>query len=102
MNIAEANALVGRVFSREGLTYTVTSASTRGEVCVWDPRANTLLRFDSRDTDTLVAVAGEAMSPFQIEGPAVISFSGGRTSAYMLRRILDEGVRPDVFVLFAD
>jgi 3'-phosphoadenosine 5'-phosphosulfate sulfotransferase (PAPS reductase)/FAD synthetase len=42
------------------------------------------------------------MNPFQIDGPAVISFSGGRTSAYMLRRILDEGLRPDVHVLFAD
>lgn len=42
------------------------------------------------------------MNPFVIEGPAVISFSGGRTSAYMLRRILDEGLRPDVHVLFAN
>ncbi len=42
------------------------------------------------------------MNPFQIDGPAVISFSGGRTSAYMLRRILDEGLRQDVHVLFAD
>lgn len=42
------------------------------------------------------------MNPFQIDGPAVISFSGGRTSGYMLRRILDEGLRPDVHVLFAD
>jgi len=41
-------------------------------------------------------------SPFQIDGPAVVEFSGGRTSAYMLRRILDEGLRPDVYVLFAD
>ncbi len=41
-------------------------------------------------------------SPFAIEGPAVISFSGGRTSGYMLRRCLDEGLRPDVHVLFAD
>ncbi len=40
--------------------------------------------------------------PFAIDGPAVISFSGGRTSAYMLRRILDEGLRPDVHVLFAN
>lgn len=42
------------------------------------------------------------MSPFHIEGPAVISFSGGRTSAYMLRRILDEGLQPDVHVLYAN
>ncbi len=40
--------------------------------------------------------------PFLIEGPAAVSFSGGRTSGYMLRRILDTGLRPDVHVLFAD
>lgn len=40
--------------------------------------------------------------PFRIEGPAVISFSGGRTSAYMLRRILDAGRQRDVHVIFAD
>lgn len=40
--------------------------------------------------------------PFLIEGPAVISFSGGRTSGYMLRRILDAGLQPDVHVIFAD
>ena len=32
----------------------------------------------------------------------MVSFSGGRTSGYLLRRILDVGVRPDVHVLFAD
>lgn len=42
------------------------------------------------------------MNPFAIEGPAVISFSGGRTSGYMLRRILDAGLQRDVFILFAD
>jgi len=41
-------------------------------------------------------------NPFQVDGPAVVSFSGGRTSGYMLRRILDEGLRPDVHVVFAD
>lgn len=40
--------------------------------------------------------------PFFIEGPAVISFSGGRTSAYMLRRVLDAGLQSDVHVVFAD
>lgn len=42
--------LVGRVFTRGGMTYTVESASSRGEVCVWDPQENRLIRFDSRDT----------------------------------------------------
>lgn len=41
-------------------------------------------------------------NPYLIEGPAVISFSGGRTSGYMLRQILDVGLQPDVHVLFAD
>ena len=29
------------------------------------------------------------MSPFAIAGPAVVNVSGGRTSALMLRRVLD-------------
>lgn len=43
--------------------------------------------------------------PFRIEGPACISFSGGRTSGYMLHRILQAhgGTLPDdVVVLFAN
>lgn len=43
--------------------------------------------------------------PFRIEGPALISFSGGRTSGYMLRRVLDAhggSLPPDVVVGFAD
>lgn len=43
--------------------------------------------------------------PLKVEGPAVISFSGGRTSGYMLWRILQAhgGRLPDdVFVAFAN
>jgi 3'-phosphoadenosine 5'-phosphosulfate sulfotransferase (PAPS reductase)/FAD synthetase len=51
------------------------------------------------------------VNPFVIEGPAVISFSGGRTSAYMLAKILETSrmldepdwrLPPDVHVLFAN
>ena len=44
-------------------------------------------------------------SPYRIEGPALISFSGGRTSAFMLHEILraHDGVLPDdVHVTFAN
>jgi 3'-phosphoadenosine 5'-phosphosulfate sulfotransferase (PAPS reductase)/FAD synthetase len=40
--------------------------------------------------------------PFVIDGPAQIAFSGGRTSGYMLRRILDCGLRPNVHVVFSN
>lgn len=43
--------------------------------------------------------------PYKIEGPALLAFSGGRTSGYMLRRILDAycGQLPaDVHVAFAN
>lgn len=44
-------------------------------------------------------------NPYRVEGPALISFSGGRTSAYMLFHILDayDGQLPDdVVVAFAN
>lgn len=37
-----------------------------------------------------------------IHGPAVISLSGGRTSARMLRMLLDEGIGEDVFTIFTN
>jgi 3'-phosphoadenosine 5'-phosphosulfate sulfotransferase (PAPS reductase)/FAD synthetase len=42
--------------------------------------------------------------PFKIDGPACISFSGGRTSGYMLWRILQTngGLPPEAVVLFAN
>jgi 3'-phosphoadenosine 5'-phosphosulfate sulfotransferase (PAPS reductase)/FAD synthetase len=46
--------------------------------------------------------ADPVADPFYVDGPAVISFSGGRTSGLMLRRILDAGLQPDVHVLFAN
>jgi len=41
------------------------------------------------------------MNPYLIEGPAVISFSGGRTSGYMLKHILDAhgGTLPDDIIV---
>jgi len=44
-------------------------------------------------------------NPYKIEGPALISFSGGRTSGYMLYKILEayDGKLPnDIHVVFAN
>jgi len=45
------------------------------------------------------------MNPYAIDGPAVISFSGGRSSGFMLRNIIDAhgGTLPDdIKVIFAN
>ena len=45
------------------------------------------------------------MNPFKVSGPALISFSGGRSSGFMLKKILNahRGKLPkDVYVVFAN
>ena len=45
------------------------------------------------------------MNPYKIKGPALISFSGGRTSAFMLKQIINAhgGTLPDdIYVTFAN
>ncbi|KPW99803.1 Phage-related protein [Pseudomonas savastanoi] len=43
------------------------------------------------------------MSPYKISGTTVVSFSGGRTSAYMLRQVLDANDDlDDLIVTFAN
>ena len=45
------------------------------------------------------------INPYRIEAPALISFSGGRTSGFMLKKILDayNGTLPeDLYVVFAN
>lgn len=43
------------------------------------------------------------MNPYVMHGKTVVSFSGGRTSAYLLRQVLDNNDDPsDLLVLFAN
>ena len=42
------------------------------------------------------------MSPFALPAPGYVSFSGGRTSGFMLRRMLDAGLADGVRVVFAN
>ncbi len=43
-------------------------------------------------------MSGQVRDPFAIDGPTSLSFSGGRTSGYMLRRTLDANT-PDALKL---
>ncbi len=64
--------------------------------------ANSTLPADHART---IVSAAKSANPYLIEGPALISFSGGRTSGYMLKRIVDAhgGTLPDdVHVCFAN
>lgn len=62
------------------------------------------------DTDKALVPAREViagsdpLAPYRIKGPAKIAFSGGRTSGYMLKHIIDaHGELPsDVHVMFAN
>ena len=45
------------------------------------------------------------MNPYKINSPSLLTFSGGRTSGYMLRKILDannNSLPQDMFVCFAN
>lgn len=38
-------------------------------------------------------------NPYLIEGPALISFSGGRTSGFLLHSVLEAGLQQDVHIV---
>lgn len=55
--------------------------------------------------ETYVCVNCRDPNPYRIKGPAIISFSGGRSSGYMLKNILDAyeyGLPDDIKVTFAN
>lgn len=75
---------------------------TRCPRCDWDE--NCLEDAPEHEADDGRDEIADA-NPYRVLGPALISFSGGRTSAYMLRRILDAygGEMPDdIHICFAN
>lgn len=53
----------------------------------------------------VAAIKALELAPYRLAAPTIISFSGGRTSAFLLRKVLDahDGtLPPDVHVLFAN
>src|SRR5690606_21274192 len=69
-------------------------------------RTQPRIRADGGGPDQRRVRPGEgSVNPYLITGPAIISFSGGRTSRYMLKHIIDAhgGTLPDdVVVCFAN
>ena len=67
--------------------------------------AVTDLRRPVRAAHTAARLPRQLRNPYRVPRPAVISFSGGRTSGYLLKHVIDAygGRLPDgVFVVFAN